>query len=129
MTKSYENFKTTLGKTLKIFPDAIKQETELLVRVDDIVNEISMIKRVQQDQDHACVSMRISQAQRGPNNKKKGKGNGEDWGSRTSMNAPHERAIDRGMNDMRSAKSQHAMARLRRLEEDALRVRKSVRNP
>ena len=98
-------------KTIKIFPDAIKQETDLLVRIDDIVAEISMIKRVHQDQDHVCVSMRIYNNQRNPNDN-------------TVLNG--RAAMEKGMNELRSPSSQHVMARLERLEEDASRVRKSV---
>jgi hypothetical protein len=45
-----------------------------------------------------------------------------------SLNARHENAMEKGFNDMRSPKSQHMVARLKRLEEDAMRVRNSVSN-
>jgi hypothetical protein len=47
---------------------------------------------------------------------------------RISLNARHENAMEKGFNDMRSPKSQHMVARLKRLEEDAMRARNSVSN-
>ncbi|KAK3899739.1 hypothetical protein C8A05DRAFT_36634 [Staphylotrichum tortipilum] len=136
VTKCYESFKSNLGTTITQFPDAIKQETELLVRVDDIVNEISMIRRVQQDQDHVCILLRIAAHQMQRGQSKKGAvaaGNAAKGGAgtprrdgRIAANARHELAVERGVNDLRSPKSQHVLARLQRLEEDARRVRKSI---
>ncbi|KAL2127566.1 hypothetical protein VTI74DRAFT_10546 [Chaetomium olivicolor] len=51
---------TTIGTTIGMFPGAIKEETELLTRVDDDIGEIAMIKRLLQDQDDVCVLMRAN---------------------------------------------------------------------
>ncbi|KAK4038130.1 hypothetical protein C8A01DRAFT_17749 [Parachaetomium inaequale] len=132
VTKCYENFKTILGKTVKIFPDAIKEETELLIRVDDILNEISMIKRIQQEQDHLCASVRASQGQhmQGPPHASTAgssrRRNSPRWENRTSLNAQHGLAMGRGLNELRSPRSQHVLARFTKLEEDATRIRNSI---
>ncbi len=39
----------------------MKDETDLLVIIDDVLSEIAMIKRVQQDQEHVCIAMKSEQ--------------------------------------------------------------------
>jgi hypothetical protein len=85
-----------------------------------------MIKRVHEDQDHVCVAMRVHQNlnEMASQGKTRAGSGGED--PTTSLNARHEKAMEGGLNDMRSPRSQHMVARLKRLEEDAMRVRNSV---
>jgi uncharacterized protein with von Willebrand factor type A (vWA) domain len=128
-TRCYEKFRTALGSAVKIFPDAIKEETELLVRIDDIIDEISMIKRVHEDQDHVCVALRIHHNMKERTSQAYGTGNNDEGDPRAPINARHEAAMEKGLNDLRSPKSQHMVARLKRLEEDAMRVRNSVSIP
>ncbi|KAK4118260.1 hypothetical protein N657DRAFT_685357 [Parathielavia appendiculata] len=61
VTRCHDTFEAALGNVIRIFPYAITRDTELFVQIDDIINEIHMILRVQQDQDHICVVVRRGQ--------------------------------------------------------------------
>jgi hypothetical protein len=138
VTGCYESFKSALGTTMKKFPDAVRKETNLLVRIDDIVGEIAMIKRVLQDQDYVCVLVRakagLDKGSYTTASPTAGEDGNQKDGSDVTMsektapivNFQHEWAMEKGRNDMRSPRSQHVISRLERLDEDANRVRKSV---
>lgn len=50
MTEFYEGFKKSLGKVdKKYFEVSVKDETETLRRLDDILDELAMMRRVQED--------------------------------------------------------------------------------
>lgn len=50
MTSFYNEFKDSLGKIdKKYFEHSIRVETDTLVRLDDILDELAMIRRVQED--------------------------------------------------------------------------------
>lgn len=50
MTQCYKSFRKGLGRFDDRFLDAFKTATESLMDIDDVLNEIAMIKRVHQDQ-------------------------------------------------------------------------------
>lgn len=62
ITTCYETYRKSLGETVKNFEAAIKEETEYLLMIDDIINEIGMIKRVHQDQDKIGIAIAGSDA-------------------------------------------------------------------
>lgn len=76
--------------------------------VDDILNEITMIRRVYRDQGRIILSMKTSNA---------------DGGDEESL--AYDTA-EWGFEGMRSTEDKHLIARLKHLEKDAHMVRKSV---
>lgn len=140
---------------MKNFEAAIKEETEYLLMIDDIINEIGMIKRVQQDQDRIGIEVAggLSYGHPGasPRNPADSPtGLQTTTGTGPSQESPpafaqadhHDHQIVshggdpdalsfsvRQENPLRSAKSRQMITKLDRMEEDARRVRKSVCKP
>lgn len=94
MTKAYEAYKKTLGDTAKSFKHAISDETDYLLRIDDVLGELAMIRRVQEEKELVCRDLMVLISEDG-------------W-------KRMERLIQR------------SSLKLKRLEEDAQRVRHSV---
>ncbi|KAH8174609.1 ankyrin repeats (3 copies) domain-containing protein [Sarocladium implicatum] len=101
VTRCYSQYQDILGQVERDFAQAVQEETSYLVMIDDILDEISMIKRVRQSQEQVFSQIEQSREKQdsetldGP------------W---SSFRTPHRDQY----ND------------LDRLEEDAKRVRKSV---
>ncbi|KAL1880155.1 hypothetical protein Daus18300_001518 [Diaporthe australafricana] len=60
-TACYHKYRESLGETEQSFANAGKEETELLILIDDILSEIAMIKRAHEDQSQVCVAMKAEQ--------------------------------------------------------------------
>jgi hypothetical protein len=104
VTRCYSQYQDILGRVESNFAKAVEKETSYLVMIDDILDEISMIKRVAESQDQ--VLLQIEQL----------KERKEQSGS-TDENTPwhgFKKPFRDQCND------------LERLEDDAKRVRKSV---
>ncbi|PVH90468.1 hypothetical protein DM02DRAFT_734565 [Periconia macrospinosa] len=129
VTRCYERYRNSLPVTIKNFSKAIEEETEYLLMIDDILSEIGMVKRVQQDQNKIEVAMRDilrhtaksstensgTEAQNSPCKNRHGYGTGS-------------QAVTPDLQDnpLRSSESKHMIRKLERLEEDAKMTRKSV---
>lgn len=50
INECYADFETRLGESDQKFLKNFKTPTRCLIEIDDVVNELTMIKRVQQDQ-------------------------------------------------------------------------------
>ncbi|KAK5658446.1 hypothetical protein OQA88_1835 [Cercophora sp. LCS_1] len=119
ITACYETYRKSLGETIKNFEAAIKEETEYLLMIDDILSEIRMIKRVQQDQDRISVAIAGSDAVNF---------------HPAAISVPRPTSSSPKLKDsqsdedgpLRSAASRHMITNLDRLEEDARRIRKSI---
>lgn len=55
---SYAEYRKVLGKSGDSFAQGMRQETEYLVMADDILSELAMIKRVEQDQNLVGSALR-----------------------------------------------------------------------
>lgn len=92
VTDFYDRFKGALGKVDKSFEDSVEEETQSLLHLDDILSEIAMIRRVQEDIRLVCM----------------------DCCDYRSDILPLDRWAER------------SKSKLKRLEDDASRIRKSV---
>jgi len=108
VTYFYADYRKSLGQTDKSFKKAIAHETDYLVMIDDVLDEIAMIRRVHQDQDHVIRCL---------------KGN---WGHALPADHETDTAPGRSNESLRSPESRYVTERLERIEEDARRVRESV---
>lgn len=93
VTTAFEQYKTTLGEVDRTYKKSIEDETETLQRLDDILSELAMVRRVQEDTRLVCLDY-----------------------FRGDKSATVEAWAKRGRS------------KLKRLEEDAVRVRRSVSN-
>ncbi|KAI2622398.1 hypothetical protein GGR54DRAFT_598383 [Hypoxylon sp. NC1633] len=135
-TACYRRYRESLGMAEESFATAMKEETELLMTTDDILSEIAMIKRVQEDQSLVCIAMQAEEDIIAQSNKKD---LGESpWRSQGTPTRP--RPAQRSLTDNlrpesvsfqeshrnRPAPSPYPNTKLARQEEDAKRVRESI---
>ncbi|KAF7548810.1 hypothetical protein G7Z17_g6804 [Cylindrodendrum hubeiense] len=128
VTASYRNYRKSLGKTEESFALAMKEETELLILVDDILSEIAMVKRVHEDQSQVCISMKTEHEQ---DVIKHNEMRGSHRRPQTSQNDQfnefqHGHGSFQDNNMTRPLLTRHPDAKLLRQEEDAKRVREAI---
>ncbi|RYP73230.1 hypothetical protein DL769_004250 [Monosporascus sp. CRB-8-3] len=109
VTRFYRHYKNALGNSVQDFSRSIKLATESLITVDDILSEITMIRRVYRDQGRIMLSLNT--------------GNKRETKSPASLNYDTN---EWGYEGMRSTEDKHIIARLKHLEKDAHMVRKSI---
>ncbi|ORY11349.1 hypothetical protein BCR34DRAFT_327983 [Clohesyomyces aquaticus] len=111
VTKFYRHYKNSLGNSVEDFSRSIRQATECLIMVDDILNEMSMIRRVYRDQGRVMLNMQTKMNHHGRSDTASSMGyNTEEW----------------GYEGMRSTEDLHLIARLKHLETDAQMVREAI---
>ncbi|KAH8895417.1 hypothetical protein GQ53DRAFT_50576 [Thozetella sp. PMI_491] len=139
VTASYTKYRKSLGRAEESFAAAVQEETELLVTIDDILNEISMLKRVQQDQALVFAGVKADYE------RIEGLKRRDGWPNQTPSRIPSHGPIrpqflhhnttgdlDRGpplesqVGQLNPAQFQRLDAKLKRQEEDARRVRESI---
>ncbi|GAB1317925.1 hypothetical protein MFIFM68171_08135 [Madurella fahalii] len=109
VTNLYRQYRNALEHLVKDFSQSIKLATECLITVDDILSEITMIRRVYRDQGRTMLTIKT--------------GNRHETGPEASLNYnTHEW----GYEGLRSIEDKHIIARLKHLEKDAQMVRKSI---
>lgn len=102
VAKAYASYKHSLGDTAKNFKKAISRETDHLLTIDDILDELSMIRRVHGERTSIC----------------------RDLLERLRL---HDQPLVVEVRDRVEQLTQKQRTKLIRLEEDAQRIRKSVR--
>lgn len=93
MTTSCREYERTLGQVDATYKESVMKETRILERLDDILNEIAMVRRVQEDARLVCL---------------------DNWFDNPENYSLVDSWVERGRS------------KLRRLENEALRVRESV---
>ncbi|KAK4248619.1 hypothetical protein C7999DRAFT_30983 [Corynascus novoguineensis] len=109
VTSLYRQYRNALGHSVGDFSRSIKLATECLITVDDILSELTMIKRVYRDQGRAMLLLKT-----GDRDKPDPDG---------SLNYD---TVEWGYEGLRSTMDKHIIARLKHLEKDAQMVRKSI---
>ncbi|KAI0550542.1 hypothetical protein F4679DRAFT_205481 [Xylaria curta] len=109
VTMFYEAYRSSLGSSVEDYSESIKLTTECLIKVDDILNEMSMIRRVYRDQGRIMLNLRT--------NEEIEEFEGGSIGYNTS---------EWGYEGMRSTEDKYIIARLKHLEKDARMVRASI---
>ncbi|KAI3324488.1 hypothetical protein HD806DRAFT_47379 [Xylariaceae sp. AK1471] len=110
VTMFYEAYRSSLGSSVEDFSESIKLATECLMKVDDILNEISMIRRVYRDQGRIMLNLRT-------NEEMEMESDGGSVGYRTS---------EWGYEGLRSTEDKYIIAKLKHLEKDARMVKESI---
>ncbi|KAK2615877.1 hypothetical protein N8I77_002601 [Diaporthe amygdali] len=105
----YSTYEASLGKGIEDFSRSIKLTTECLITIEDILNEMAMIRRVLRDQGRVLLSLQQTQ-NIGDDKDSLGDYSTAEW----------------GFEGMRSSEMKHVIARLKHLEKDATMVRKSI---
>ncbi|KAF1812323.1 hypothetical protein P152DRAFT_32624 [Eremomyces bilateralis CBS 781.70] len=111
-TECYEKFKESLGEAITVFPEAIKGETDHLVKIDDVLSEIGMLRRVHEDQIYICMLIERSR--------------NSDKSPKKMSFGLHEDGGEFGYYETRRRRTQ-LTAKINRLEADATKVRQSIR--
>ncbi|KAL1866292.1 hypothetical protein VTK73DRAFT_4822 [Phialemonium thermophilum] len=132
----YSRYRESLGKTEESFASAVREETELLMAIDDILSEIAMIKRVHQDQAKVCGDMKTAEGIIAQSAKKNHIGSPRLGYESPTRPAPTNRLVTESPqldaasfqenHETNLVPSPHVATRLERLEEDAKRVRESI---
>ncbi|KAL1851753.1 hypothetical protein Daus18300_012438 [Diaporthe australafricana] len=104
----YSNYEASLGKGVKNFSQSIKLATEYLMTIEDIVNEMAMIRGVLHDQGRVLELLQSPQRERSP----------------SSVHS-HNSAL-RIFEGTRSDEGSDITERLKHLENDAKLLRKSI---
>lgn len=53
--KAFNEYKNGLGQVDKAFEASVREETEILLNIDDILGELAMIRRVKEDLRLVCM--------------------------------------------------------------------------
>lgn len=95
---------------MKDFSRNIKLATKCLITIDDILNEMAMIRRVFRDQGRVLMSLQTT----------------HDVGDGSDSSSLEYDSAEWGFEGMRSIDTKHVIVRLKHLEKDAMMVRESV---
>lgn len=109
VTSLYRQYRNALGHSVGDFSRSIKLATECLITVDDILSELTMIKRVYRDQGRAMLLLKTA-----------------DGGQSDADGSLDYDTANWAYEGLRSTVDKYIIARLKHLEKDAQMVRKSV---